>query len=125
MVDAIVEAARSAGADAVHPGYGFLSERAGFAAAVADAGLAFVGPDAAVIDQMGDKVRARQVAAAAGVPTVPGTPGGVENVEVAVAAAAEVGYPIMLKAAAGGGGRGIRVVEDEAGLRYRVPGRVA
>ena len=121
VVDAIVEAARSAGADAVHPGYGFLSERAAFAAAVADAGLAFVGPDAAVIDQMGDKVRARQVAAAAGVPTVPGTPGGVEDVAAAVAAAAEIGYPIMLKAAAGGGGRGIRVVEDEAGLREGFP----
>jgi acetyl-CoA carboxylase, biotin carboxylase subunit len=121
VADAILEAARSAGADAVHPGYGFLSERAGFAAAVTDAGLAFVGPDAAVIDQMGDKVRARQVAAAAGVPTVPGTPGGVENVEEAVAAAADIGYPIMLKAAAGGGGRGIRVVEDEAGLRTAFP----
>jgi acetyl-CoA carboxylase biotin carboxylase subunit len=121
VADAIVEAARSAGADAVHPGYGFLSERAGFAAAVADAGLAFVGPDAAVIDQMGDKVRARQLAAAAGVPTVPGTPGGVENVDAAVASAAEVGYPVMLKAAAGGGGRGIRVVDDEAGLRTAFP----
>ncbi|QYN38219.1 acetyl-CoA carboxylase biotin carboxylase subunit [Pseudonocardia sp. DSM 110487] len=121
VIDAILDAARSAGADAVHPGYGFLSERAGFAAAVADAGLAFVGPDAAVIDQMGDKVRARQVAMAAGVPTVPGTRGGVENVEAAVAAAVEIGYPIMLKAAAGGGGRGIRVVEDEAGLRTAFP----
>jgi acetyl-CoA carboxylase biotin carboxylase subunit len=121
VIDAIIEAARSEGADAVHPGYGFLSERAGFAAAVADAGLAFVGPDAAVIDQMGDKVRARQVAAAAGVPTVPGTPGGVDDVAAAVAAAADVGYPVMLKAAAGGGGRGIRVVEDEAGLRTAFP----
>ncbi|GAA0928497.1 acetyl-CoA carboxylase biotin carboxylase subunit [Pseudonocardia zijingensis] len=121
VADAIVEAARSSGADAVHPGYGFLSERAAFAAAVSDAGLAFVGPDAAVIDQMGDKVRARQVAAAAGVPTVPGTPGGVEDVAAAVAAAAEIGYPVMLKAAAGGGGRGIRVVDDEAGLREAFP----
>jgi acetyl-CoA carboxylase biotin carboxylase subunit len=121
MADAILEAARSAGADAIHPGYGFLSERAGFAAAVADAGFAFVGPDAAVIDQMGDKVRARQVAMAAGVPTVPGTPGGVEDVGAAVAAAVDIGYPIMLKAAAGGGGRGIRVVEDEAGLRTAFP----
>jgi acetyl-CoA carboxylase, biotin carboxylase subunit len=121
VIDAILDAARSAGADAVHPGYGFLSERAGFAAAVVDAGLAFVGPDAAVIDQMGDKVRARQVAMAAGVPTVPGTPGGVENVAAAVAAAVEIGYPIMLKAAAGGGGRGIRVVEDEAALRTAFP----
>jgi acetyl-CoA carboxylase biotin carboxylase subunit len=121
VADAILRAAREAGADAVHPGYGFLSERAGFAAAVADAGLTFVGPDAAVIEQMGDKVRARQVAAAAGVPTVPGTAGGVDDVAAAVAAAAEVGYPIMLKAAAGGGGRGIRVVEDEAGLRTAFP----
>ncbi|OZM80128.1 acetyl/propionyl/methylcrotonyl-CoA carboxylase subunit alpha [Pseudonocardia sp. MH-G8] len=121
VADTIVGAALSAGADAVHPGYGFLSERAGFAASVVDAGLTFVGPDAAVIDRMGDKVRARQVAAAAGVPTVPGTPGGVDDVAAAVAAAAEIGYPIMLKAAAGGGGRGIRVVEDEAGLRTAFP----
>ncbi|MFC6066646.1 acetyl-CoA carboxylase biotin carboxylase subunit [Streptomyces ochraceiscleroticus] len=117
----IVAAAREAGADAVHPGYGFLSERADFAAAVADAGLTFVGPDASVIEQMGDKVRARQVAMAAGVPTVPGTVDGVSDVSAAVAAAAEVGYPVMLKAAAGGGGRGIRVVNDEAELRSAFP----
>jgi acetyl-CoA carboxylase biotin carboxylase subunit len=121
VVDAILAAARSAGADAVHPGYGFLSERASFAAAVADAGLVFVGPDASVIEQMGDKVRARQVAAAAGVPTVPGTPAGVDDVAAAVAAADGIGYPVMLKAAAGGGGRGIRVVDDETGLRAAFP----
>jgi acetyl-CoA carboxylase, biotin carboxylase subunit len=121
VADTIVGAALSAGADAVHPGYGFLSERAAFAAAVVEAGLTFVGPDADVIERMGDKVRARQVAAAAGVPTVPGTPGGVDDVAAAVAAAADVGYPVMLKAAAGGGGRGIRVVEDEAGLRAAFP----
>jgi acetyl-CoA carboxylase, biotin carboxylase subunit len=121
LADAILDAARETDSDAVHPGYGFLSERASFAAAVADAGLAFVGPSAAVIEQMGDKVRARQVAAAAGVPTVPGTPGGVADVDAAVKAAAEIGYPIMLKAAAGGGGRGIRVVTDEAGLRSAFP----
>ncbi|HLU53921.1 MAG TPA: acetyl-CoA carboxylase biotin carboxylase subunit [Pseudonocardia sp.] len=121
LVDAIVAAARETGADAVHPGYGFLSERAAFAAAVADAGLAFVGPDADVIDRMGDKVRARQVAAAAGVPTVPGTEDGVDDVDAALAAAADIGYPVMLKAAAGGGGRGIRVVADEAELRTAFP----
>jgi acetyl-CoA carboxylase biotin carboxylase subunit len=121
LVDAILAAARESGADAVHPGYGFLSERASFAAAVADAGLVFVGPDAAVIDRMGDKVAARQVAREAGVPTVPGTPGGVEDVDAAVVAAAEIGYPVMLKAAAGGGGRGIRVVDDEAALRTAFP----
>jgi len=120
-VEAILDAARSSGADAVHPGYGFLSERASFAAAVVDAGLIFVGPDAAVIDQMGDKVRARQLAEAAGVPTVPGTRDGVDDVAAAVAAAADVGYPLMLKAAAGGGGRGIRVVEHEAGLGSAFP----
>ncbi|GEL17357.1 acetyl-CoA carboxylase biotin carboxylase subunit [Pseudonocardia asaccharolytica] len=115
--DTIIEAARAAGADAVHPGYGFLAERAAFAAAVADAGMVFVGPDASVIDQMGDKVRARQVAAAAGIPTIPGTAAGVADLAAGVAAAGEIGYPLMLKAAAGGGGRGIRVVDDEAGLR--------
>ncbi|WP_435119671.1 acetyl-CoA carboxylase biotin carboxylase subunit [Amycolatopsis thermoflava] len=121
VAEAIVSAARDSGADAVHPGYGFLSERAAFAAAVADAGLTFVGPDADVIEQMGDKVRARQVAAAAGVPTVPGTPDGVADVAAAVAAARETGYPVMLKAAAGGGGRGIRVVADEAELVAAFP----
>ncbi|WP_409465632.1 acetyl-CoA carboxylase biotin carboxylase subunit [Amycolatopsis sp. GA6-003] len=121
VADAILAAAKETGADAVHPGYGFLSERASFAAAVADAGLTFVGPEASVIEQMGDKVRARQVAQAAGVPTVPGTPGGVSDAAEAVAAADEIGYPIMLKAAAGGGGRGIRVVADEAELKAAFP----
>ncbi|MDN5920240.1 MAG: acetyl-CoA carboxylase biotin carboxylase subunit, partial [Pseudonocardia sp.] len=117
VADAILAAARDTGADAVHPGYGFLSERASFAAAVADTGLTFVGPDAATIERMGDKVAAREVARAAGVPTVPGTPGGVDGVDAAVAAATDVGYPVMLKAAAGGGGRGIRVVDDAEALR--------
>jgi acetyl-CoA carboxylase biotin carboxylase subunit len=117
LTDVILAAAKETGADAVHPGYGFLSERADFARAVADAGLAFVGPDARVIDMMGDKVRARVAAAQAGVPTVPGTPEGVQDAEGALAAAEEVGYPVMLKAAAGGGGRGIRVVGDAEELR--------
>lgn len=119
--DVIVATAREAGADAVHPGYGFLSERAEFAAAVSDAGLTFVGPDASVIEQMGDKVRARQAAAAAGVATVPGTPDGIADVSEAVTIASEIGYPVMLKAAAGGGGRGIRVVDDETELTAAFP----
>jgi acetyl-CoA carboxylase, biotin carboxylase subunit len=119
--EAIVAAARESGADAVHPGYGFLSERASFAAAVTGAGLTFVGPDASVIERMGDKVAARQVAVAAGVPTVPGTVDGVAGAAEAVAAAREIGYPVMLKAAAGGGGRGIRVVADEAELATAFP----
>jgi acetyl-CoA carboxylase biotin carboxylase subunit len=117
VVDAILDAAKETGADAVHPGYGFLSERAGFAAAVTDAGLTFVGPSADTIERMGDKVAAREVARAAGVPTVPGTPGGVAGVDAAVEAARDTGYPVMIKAAAGGGGRGIRVVADEDALR--------
>ncbi len=117
VAEAILEAARESGADAVHPGYGFLSERASFAAAVTGAGLTFVGPSASTIERMGDKVAAREVAAAAGVPTVPGTPGGVAGVDAAVEAAGAIGYPVMLKAAAGGGGRGIRVVHDEDALR--------
>ena len=117
VADAILAAAKETGADAVHPGYGFLSERAAFATAVADAGLTFVGPAGSVIERMGDKVAAREVARAAGVPTVPGTPGGVSGADAAVEAARETGYPVMLKAAAGGGGRGIRVVHDEDALR--------
>jgi acetyl-CoA carboxylase, biotin carboxylase subunit len=121
VIDALVAAAKETGAEAVHPGYGFLAERADFAAAVADAGLAFVGPNARTIELMGDKVRARAAAAEAGVPTVPGTPEGVADVDAALAAADDVGYPVMLKAAAGGGGRGIRVVADAAALRGAFP----
>jgi acetyl-CoA carboxylase, biotin carboxylase subunit len=113
---ALLEAARSAGADAVHPGYGFLSERATFARAVADAGLVWVGPPAEVIEQMGDKAAARAVAARAGVPVVPGS-GELDGVDDAVAAAADIGYPVLVKAAAGGGGRGIRPASSDEELR--------
>jgi acetyl-CoA carboxylase biotin carboxylase subunit len=118
--DAIIAAAKDAGADAVHPGYGFLSENAGFAEAVTAAGLTFVGPPAAAIAAMGDKARARAVAEQAGVPLVPGS-GLVAGVDEAVAAAARVGYPVLVKAAAGGGGRGIRPAADEAALRSVLP----
>src|SRR5690606_38476505 len=92
------------------PGYGFLSENAGFAAACAEAGLAFIGPSADAIRKMGDKVEARRLAAAAGVPLVPGLQDDVRDDEVLLAKAEEIGYPVMLKAAAGGGGKGIRIV---------------
>ena len=119
--DAIVEAAVEAGADAVHPGYGLLSERGEFARACEAAGLTFVGPDSGTIDRMGDKVAARVAAAKAGVPTVPGSAAAVGDVGEAAAVAGSIGYPVMIKAAGGGGGRGIRVVRDEAGLRKEFP----
>ena len=109
---AMLNAAMAARADAVHPGYGFLSENAAFAEAVEQAGLAFVGPGAETIRLMGDKARARDVAAKAGVPTVPGTSGAHMAIADLQAAASEIGFPIMIKAAAGGGGRGIRVATD-------------
>src|SRR5262245_24827893 len=112
-ITAVIAAARSTGADAVHPGYGFLAENADFADAVQAAGLIFVGPPGNVIRLMGDKVAARQIAAKAGVPTVPGSDGRVETLDEAQAAAHDLGFPVMIKAAAGGGGRGIRIAADE------------
>jgi acetyl-CoA carboxylase biotin carboxylase subunit len=114
--DALISAASATGCDAVHPGYGFLAERAGFAAAVEEAGLVFVGPTPESIRFMGDKLAARAVAHDAGVPVVPGSDA-VGSVDEAVKAAAEVGYPLMLKASAGGGGRGIKIVESDDALR--------
>jgi acetyl-CoA carboxylase biotin carboxylase subunit len=116
-----VAAAAATGADAVHPGYGFLSESADFAAAVEQAGLIFVGPSAETIRQMGDKAAARAIAAATGVPGVPGSAGRVAGPDEAVAVAAAIGYPIMIKAAAGGGGRGIRAVETQEELLRMMP----
>jgi acetyl-CoA carboxylase biotin carboxylase subunit len=113
----ILAAAKSTGAEAVHPGYGFLSENAEFARAVAADGLLWVGPGAEAIDAMGDKINARNLMAAAGVPVAPGTTEPARDVDAAVAAAAEIGYPVMVKAAAGGGGMGMAVAADEAGLR--------
>ncbi|MER6587457.1 acetyl-CoA carboxylase biotin carboxylase subunit [Micromonospora chalcea] len=116
-VEAILEAARSTGAQAIHPGYGFLSENADFARTVEGSGLIWVGPGADAITAMGDKINARNLMAAAGVPVAPGTTEPAADLDAAVAAAAEIGYPVMVKAAAGGGGMGMGVAADEAALR--------
>jgi acetyl/propionyl-CoA carboxylase alpha subunit len=110
-IDAIVDAARRSRATLVHPGYGFLAERAHFAQAVDEAGFTFVGPSAAAIEQMGDKSAARRVADRSGVPIVPGTPGPVD-VRQAKAQAGRIGFPLVVKAAFGGGGKGMHVVRD-------------
>jgi acetyl-CoA carboxylase, biotin carboxylase subunit len=113
--EAVLSAAAASGADAVHPGYGFLAENAGFARRVRAAGLVFIGPPAEVIEKMGDKATARRMAEEAGVPVVPGS-GPLTDLGSAEAAAVEVGYPLLVKAAAGGGGRGIRPVADAGEL---------
>ncbi len=112
-IGAVIDAARRSGAEAIHPGYGFLSENATFAAAVEDAEMVFVGPPPSVLEALGNKLAARRSASAAGVPIVPGTTVALEE---DVAGVAELGFPVMLKAAAGGGGRGMRRVDREADL---------
>ncbi len=116
--EAIIAAARQSGAEAIHPGYGFLAENAGFARAVEAAGLVFIGPAPEQIDAMGDKRAARRIAMDAGVPVVPGAEGA--DVEALIVAAKTIGYPVMVKAALGGGGKGMRAVSDEAQLREAV-----
>ncbi|WP_018994150.1 MULTISPECIES: acetyl-CoA carboxylase biotin carboxylase subunit [unclassified Thioalkalivibrio] len=113
----LLSVARAAGCDAVHPGYGFLSENADFAAACDARGLTWVGPDASVIRRMGDKVAARKAMIEAGVPVTPGSEGNLETLEAALEAAEAIGYPVMLKATSGGGGRGIRLCDDADALR--------
>ena len=112
----ILEVARQSGADAIHPGYGFLSENAGFARACEEAGVCFIGPPASAMEELGSKTRARQAADRAGMPRVPGSVKGLASAEEACRVAAEIGYPVMLKAAAGGGGKGMRAVEQESAL---------
>ncbi len=116
-IDALLAAIKETGAEAVHPGYGFLSESAAFAEALAGAGVTFIGPPADAIAAMGDKLAARRIAAEAGVATIPGTEDAVDDADEAIAAAREIGYPVMIKASSGGGGKGMRLVWDESGLR--------
>ncbi|WP_375776652.1 acetyl-CoA carboxylase biotin carboxylase subunit [Bradyrhizobium sp. ma5] len=117
----ILAAAQGAGANAIHPGYGFLAENAEFAAAVEAAGLIFVGPTAQSIRLMGDKVAAREAAASAGVPTVPGSQGRLESADAAFALVEKTGFPVMIKAAAGGGGRGIRIARSAEEFHHLMP----
>lgn len=117
VIDKIVAACKQSGADAVHPGYGFLSENRKFAEALAAEGIAFIGPGVKAIEAMGDKITSKLIAEKAGVSTVPGYTGVVDGVEHAVKISAEIGYPVMLKASAGGGGKGMRVAWNEEECR--------
>ncbi len=113
----IIDVAKKSGADAIHPGYGFLSENAEFVRACADAGVKFIGPSASSMEKMGSKTRARQNMEKADIPFVPGTSRGLESAEQAAEVASKIGYPIMLKAAAGGGGKGMRLVHSSSELK--------
>jgi acetyl-CoA carboxylase biotin carboxylase subunit len=115
-IPAILSAATITGADAIHPGYGFLSENAAFAEMVEAHGLTFIGPSAAHIRMMGDKIAAKTAMASLGVPLVPGSAGEVSDLDEAAAVAAQIGYPVLIKAAAGGGGRGMKVATSAEGL---------
>src|SRR5439155_4033815 len=133
-IPGVVQVARDVGVDAIHPGYGFLSENAAFARACAGAGITFVGPRPEILDQLGDKVAARAIAKKAGVPILSGGDAPVSSADDAKKLAAKLGYPVIIKAAMGGGGRGMRVVREpdklaeslesarrEAGTAFGVP----
>ena len=117
IADKIIEAAKQTGADAVHPGYGFLSERTSFAEALAEAGIEFIGPPVNAIAAMGDKIESKKLAMAAGVNVVPGFVGEIDDTEHAVKISDEIGYPVMMKASAGGGGKGMRLAYNEKDVR--------
>lgn len=119
-IPSIMSVATLRDVDAVHPGYGFLAENSDFAEACEACGITFIGPSPRAIDMMGDKAVAKETMKAAGVPTVPGSDGLIESVEQAVSIAESIGYPVIIKATAGGGGKGIRVVQDESMLRQAV-----
>ena len=115
-IPAIISACEITGADAIHPGYGFLSENASFVQALEDHGITFIGPTAEHIRIMGDKITAKETAKSLGIPVVPGSDGGVPDTATAKTVAKEIGYPVIIKATAGGGGRGMKVAQDEEGL---------
>ncbi|CAN5213423.1 hypothetical protein BH09PSE2_BH09PSE2_21760 [soil metagenome] len=121
LADKIVEACRTTGAEAVHPGFGFLSERADFAQRLQDEGIACIGPNVHAIEAMGDKIQSKLFAAKAGVSTVPGHVGEISDTAHAVQIAEEIGYPVMIKASAGGGGKGIRVAWSRAEVEEGFP----
>jgi len=121
-IDKIMDVAKRSGAEAIHPGYGFLAENARFAKACFDAGIVFIGPPAEAIEMMGDKMAARKAMLAADVPVVPGTEEPVEREEQAIKTAKEIGFPILIKAAAGGGGKGMRIVAEESEIKSGIRG---
>jgi acetyl-CoA carboxylase biotin carboxylase subunit len=116
-IERIIAAAEVTGADGIHPGYGFLSENAHFAEVCRDCNITFIGPSPEAMSALGDKVNCKRLARATGTPVFPGTEGGIEDIDEAAKVAGEIGYPVIIKAAAGGGGRGMRVARDEAQLR--------
>jgi propionyl-CoA carboxylase alpha chain len=120
VIERIIDACLRTGAEAVHPGYGFLSERTAFAEALAEKGIAFLGPNPTAIAAMGDKIESKKLAAAAKVSTVPGFIGEIDGIEHATKIAAEIGYPVMVKASAGGGGKGLRVCESPEELAQAI-----
>ena len=117
VLDKILDAIKQTGADAVHPGFGFLSENAAFPKALEEIGVAWIGPNVNAIDAMGDKIRSKQLAAKAGVSTIPGADGEINDADTALAAAKAIGYPVMLKASAGGGGKGMRIARSDAEVK--------
>jgi acetyl-CoA carboxylase biotin carboxylase subunit len=119
-IERVIAAAEVTGADAIHPGYGFLSENSHFAEVCRDCNIAFIGPSPEAMNLLGDKVNCKRLARQSGTPVFPGTEGGIEDLEEAVKVANEIGYPVIIKASAGGGGRGMRVVRSEAELRENV-----
>jgi pyruvate carboxylase subunit A len=117
----IIDIAKQSKAEAIHPGYGFLSENADFAQACVDAGITFIGPSPEIIETMGSKIKAREAMSTAGVPIIPGSKGDLKNIDEAIKLAKTIGYPVMLKATYGGGGRGIRLCQNEVELKNAYP----